>query len=79
VAESAEGPVGPDDDGRMGDRLEENFAQAREDVCQFVEFDLFSSQSPPRETFVVPNFYLTDVGARANWGWERTSLRIAEQ
>jgi len=78
VAESAEGPVGPDDDGRMGDRLEENFAQAREDVCQFVEFDLFSSQSPSRDVRR-SELFITDVGARANWGWERTSLRIAEQ
>jgi len=29
--------------------LRQNFAQAREDVCQFVEFDLFSSQSPSRD------------------------------
>jgi len=44
----------------MGDRLEGNFAQARWDVCQFVEFDLFSSQSPSRD--VCPSELLSYIG-----------------
>ena len=78
MAESAEGPVGPDNDDRMGDKLEGNFAQAREDVCQFVEFDLFSSQSPSRDVCGSELLSYRLRGTR-ELRWERTSLRIAEQ